>query len=63
VAFVGDGGFTMLMGEFSTAVKYRLPIKVVIIKNNVLGMIKWEQMVFLGPRRSRAASQIAGASR
>ena len=29
VAFVGDGGFTMLMGEFATAVKYRLPIKVV----------------------------------
>jgi pyruvate dehydrogenase (quinone)/pyruvate oxidase len=26
VAFVGDGGFTMLMGEFATAVKYRLPI-------------------------------------
>jgi pyruvate dehydrogenase (quinone) len=48
VAFVGDGGFTMLMGEFATAVKYRLPIRVVIIKNNVLGMIKWEQMVFLG---------------
>jgi len=48
VAFIGDGGFTMLMGEFATAVKYKLPIKVVVIKNNVLGMIKWEQMVFLG---------------
>jgi pyruvate dehydrogenase (quinone) len=48
VALVGDGGFTMLMGEFATAVKYRLPIKIVVIKNNVLGMIKWEQMVFLG---------------
>ena len=48
VAFVGDGGFSMLMGEFATAVKYRLPIKVVVIKNNSLGMIKWEQMVFLG---------------
>jgi pyruvate dehydrogenase (quinone)/pyruvate oxidase len=48
VAFVGDGGFTMLMGEFATAVKYHLPIKVIIVKNNVLGMIKWEQMVFLG---------------
>jgi len=48
VAFVGDGGFTMLMGEFATCVKYRLPIKVVIVKNNSLGMIKWEQMVFLG---------------
>jgi len=48
VAFVGDGAFSMLMAEFVTAVKYRLPIKVVVIKNNSLGMIKWEQMVFLG---------------
>lgn len=48
IAFVGDGGFTMLMGEMITAVKYHLPIKVVIIKNNVLGQIKWEQIVFLG---------------
>jgi len=48
VAFVGDGGFSMLMADFVTAVKYNLPIKVVIIKNNTLGQIKWEQMVFLG---------------
>ena len=48
VAFVGDGGFSMLMAELSTCVKYKLPIKVVIIKNNTLGQIKWEQMVFLG---------------
>jgi pyruvate dehydrogenase (quinone) len=48
VAFVGDGGFSMLMADFVTAVKYELPIKVVVIKNNALGQIKWEQMVFLG---------------
>jgi pyruvate dehydrogenase (quinone) len=48
VAFVGDGGFSMLMGEFVNCVKYQLPIKVVVVKNNSLGMIKWEQMVFLG---------------
>jgi pyruvate dehydrogenase (quinone) len=48
VAFIGDGGFSMLMAEFATAVKYELPIKVIIIKNNSLGQIKWEQMVFLG---------------
>ena len=48
VAFVGDGAFTMLAGELATAVKYRLPIKVFVIKNDTLGMIKWEQMVFLG---------------
>ncbi|HEY7123663.1 MAG TPA: thiamine pyrophosphate-dependent enzyme [Ktedonobacterales bacterium] len=48
IAFVGDGAFTMLMGEMITAVKYHLPIKVIIIKNDVLGQIKWEQIVFLG---------------
>ncbi|NUO62670.1 MAG: pyruvate oxidase [Gemmatimonadaceae bacterium] len=48
VAFVGDGAFAMLMAEFATAVKYELPITVVVIRNDTLGMIKWEQMVFLG---------------
>ncbi len=48
IAFVGDGGFSMLMAEFATAVKYNLPIKVVVVKNDYLGQIKWEQMVFLG---------------
>jgi pyruvate dehydrogenase (quinone)/pyruvate oxidase len=48
IGFVGDGGFTMLMGEFATCVKYKLPVKIFIVKNNTLGQIKWEQMVFLG---------------
>src|ERR1039458_4555694 len=48
VCIVGEGGFTMLMGEVATLVKYKLPVKVIIIKNDVLGMIKWEQMVLEG---------------
>ena len=48
VAFVGDGGLSMLMAELATCVRYRLPVKVVVVKNNTLGQIKWEQMVFLG---------------
>jgi pyruvate dehydrogenase (quinone)/pyruvate oxidase len=48
VAFVGDGGFSMLMAEIATCVKYQLPVKVVIVKNDTLGQIKWEQIVFLG---------------
>ena len=48
IAFVGDGGFMMLMCEFLTAVKERAPITVVVIKNGTLGQIKWEQMIFLG---------------
>ncbi len=45
VCIVGDGGLTMLMGEIATLVKYKLPVKVIVIKNNELGQIKWEQMV------------------
>jgi pyruvate dehydrogenase (quinone)/pyruvate oxidase len=48
VALVGDGGLSMLMAEFATCVKYELPVKVIVVKNNTLGMIKWEQMAFLG---------------
>ncbi len=48
VAFVGDGGLTMLIGELATCVKYNLDVKIVVIKNDALGQIKWEQMVFLG---------------
>ncbi|MBV8705950.1 MAG: pyruvate oxidase, partial [Acidobacteriaceae bacterium] len=48
IAFVGDGAFTMLMGEMATCVRYKLPIKIFVVKNNSLGQIKWEQMVFLG---------------
>lgn len=48
VAFVGDGGFAMLMAELATTVRYGLDVKVVVVKNNSLGQIKWEQMVFLG---------------
>jgi pyruvate dehydrogenase (quinone) len=44
VCIVGDGGLTMLMGEIATLVKYNLNVKVIVIKNNVLGMIKWEQI-------------------
>jgi pyruvate dehydrogenase (quinone) len=48
IAFIGDGGFSMLMAELATCVKYDLNVKVIVIKNNTLGQIKWEQMVFLG---------------
>lgn len=43
VAICGDGGFTMVMHDFITAVKYNLPIKIVIFNNSKIGMIKYEQ--------------------
>lgn len=45
IGYVGDGGFSMLMAEFLTAVQHRLPVKIVINNNNSLGQILWEQMV------------------
>lgn len=48
IAFTGDGGLSMLLSELATLVRYRLPVKVVVMKNNTLGQIKWEQLMFLG---------------
>ncbi len=48
VAFAGDGGVSMLMAELATAAKYKLPIKVIVVRNNSLAQIRWEQMAFLG---------------
>ncbi|WP_308042413.1 thiamine pyrophosphate-dependent enzyme [Micromonospora sp. PLK6-60] len=45
IAFVGDGGFAMLMAEFLTAARHELPIKVIINNNNAYGQILWEQIV------------------
>jgi pyruvate dehydrogenase (quinone) len=45
IAFVGDGGFAMLMAEFLTAIEHQLPVKIVINNNSALGQILWEQMV------------------
>ena len=43
VAIVGDGGFAMLMAELSTAVGQGLPVKVILLKNNSLAEVKFEQ--------------------
>ncbi|WPR75980.1 thiamine pyrophosphate-dependent enzyme [Algoriphagus sp. NG3] len=43
VAMVGDGGFSMLMAEMATAVRYKLPVKVILFKNNQLSQDVYEQ--------------------
>ncbi len=48
VAIVGDGGLSMSVAELATCVRYRLPVKIVVINNSSLAQIKWEQMMFLG---------------
>jgi len=43
VAFCGDGGLTMLLGDLLTAVSHKLPVKLVVFDNGRLGMVKLEQ--------------------
>ena len=43
VAIVGDGGFAMLMAELSTAVKNGLPIKIIVLRNDMLAEVVFEQ--------------------
>jgi len=45
VSMSGDGGFSMLMGDFLTLVQYDLPVKVVLFNNSSLGMVELEMMV------------------
>jgi pyruvate oxidase len=45
VCITGDGGLTMVLGDFLTAHKYKLPVKVFVINNKNLGMIMQEQKV------------------
>jgi pyruvate dehydrogenase (quinone) len=49
VAIAGDGGFSQLMAELTTAVKYRLPIKVLVLKNNSLAEVMFEQQELGNP--------------
>ncbi|HET8599886.1 MAG TPA: thiamine pyrophosphate-dependent enzyme [Segeticoccus sp.] len=48
VVFTGDGSLTMQLGDVMTCVQHNLPVKIVVVRNDSLGLIKWEQMVFLG---------------
>jgi pyruvate dehydrogenase (quinone) len=45
ISMSGDGGFTMLMGDFLTLVQYGLPVKVVLFNNSSLGMVELEMLV------------------
>ncbi|MER8044728.1 pyruvate dehydrogenase [Streptomyces sp. NPDC094032] len=45
VSMSGDGGFSMLMGDFLTLVQYDLPVKVIVFNNSSLGMVELEMLV------------------
>ena len=70
IAIVGDGGFAMLMAELSTAVLMRLPVKIMILKNNSLAEVRFEQSdlgyrpfgIELGPIDFVAFAKACGAA-
>jgi acetolactate synthase-1/2/3 large subunit len=51
-AIVGDGGFQMTMAELSTACIHKLPVKVLVLNNHYLGMVRQWQELFYEDRKS-----------
>ncbi len=45
IAFCGDGGLSMMMGDLMTIVQYKLPVKIIVFNNRSLGMVKLEMQV------------------
>lgn len=47
IAFIGDGGFQMTLQELGTIMQEKLPVKIVLLNNNFLGMVRqWQDMFF-----------------
>ncbi len=45
--FVGDGGLQMTIQEFGTIMEYNIPVKIILLNNNFLGMVRqWQEMFF-----------------
>ena len=52
IAIVGDGGFMMSLPELGTIASNRLPVKIIVMNNNTLGMVRQWQQLFYGKRYS-----------
>ena len=49
VAIIGDGGFQMTLQELGTISQYKIPVKIIVLNNEFLGMVRqWQQMFFEG---------------
>lgn len=59
VAIVGDGGFQMTMQELAVVAEHRLPVKIVIINNGYLGMVRQWQEIFYNGRYSASDLRVS----
>lgn len=49
IAFIGDGGFQMTLQELGTIMQYQIPVKIILLNNSFLGMVRqWQEMFFNG---------------
>ncbi len=55
IAFLGDGGFQMTIQELGTIMQYKVPVKVIILNNSFLGMVRQWQDMFFGKRYASTA--------
>jgi len=47
IAFIGDGGFQMTIQELGTILHYKIPVKIIVLNNGFLGMVRqWQDMFF-----------------
>jgi acetolactate synthase-1/2/3 large subunit len=58
IAIAGDGGFQMNMQEIATMVQNRLPVKIVVLNNNFLGMVRQWQELFFDKRYSQTCMEL-----
>lgn len=52
IAVIGDGGYQMTVQELGTIMQYKIPVKIVVLNNNFLGMVRQWQELFHGKRYS-----------
>lgn len=52
IAIIGDGGYQMTMQELGTIMEYEIPVKILVLNNNFLGMVRQWQQLFHGKRYS-----------
>jgi pyruvate dehydrogenase (quinone) len=61
VAFVGDGGLSMLLGELATVTRYKLPIKMIVLKNQPIDFVKAAEAMGIRGWKAEAAEECGEA--